>query len=84
MSYWNVRVVRTEQHGEAVFDFREVFYDSSNRIVNWTGEAVAPHGDNLAELTASLEHFARATRERVLSEQVVDGRLLLVEHGLYR
>ena len=80
---WNHRIIRRTNapsiDPEWNLQIHEVYYDKDGTITNWTSNAVAPLGEDIAELRIELTHFLEALDHPVLEEVEIEGEVQLIE-----
>lgn len=78
MSYWNYRVIRTEnKSGEVLFNIHEVYYTQDGTIETWTENPVLPQGESVGELREDIHYFLNAFTKPILEEDEDQGKPIL-------
>jgi hypothetical protein len=73
ISHWSYRATKKTIDGEVEWAVREVYFDNAGHAVGWTGDAIAPTGDNLDELRESLRRMLSGINHEPLDLDALEG-----------
>jgi hypothetical protein len=60
MGSWNYRLTVETVDDEQVWSVRELYYDDTGEVVNWTQDAVGPSGESWKECANDLSRMVHA------------------------
>lgn len=77
---WNNRIFKhTDYHekfgSSEYYQLHETYYDESNKIISWTVDNIAPHGDTVDELIEHLEQMlndAKRSKDDILDYDLLE------------